>query len=244
MIREVTTAKHKHVATVTINRPPSNLLNDDILEALGKTFEEVGKDRSISVVVVTGGDKVFSEGIDLDIFNGLSAKDQTDFIRKGQEVVWTLEHLPKPTIAAMAGVAMNAGLELALACDLRLAGDDAQFGHQEVTKGTMPFFGNTFRLERLVGKSKARALIYFGEPIPAWEALEMGLIGKVAPKDMVLEEARISAARIASQPVDALIAAKRAMLGMDDLQCKEALASIVKSFTKMRSGEKKTRAKR
>ncbi len=243
MKREVTTTKHKHVATVTINRPPANLLHDGLLDALGENFEEVSKDDDVNVVVITGGDKVFSEGIDLDMFAEFNAKEQTDFIRKGQEIVWKLEHLPKPTIAAIAGMAMNAGLELALACDLRLAGDDVQFGHQEVTKGLMPFFGNTYRLERLIGKSKARALVFFGEPIPAWEALEMGLIGKVAPKDMVLEEARISAARIATQPVDALIAAKRAMLGSDDLQCKEALSSVLKSFTKMRSGQKKKRTK-
>lgn len=241
---DVILAKHDRVAVATLNRPPSNLVNAGLLTALDAAVKSAVSDDDVSVIVVTGGDKVFSEGLDLDAFRSLDDRGRREFVRMGQDVIWRLEHAPKPTLAAMAGKVLGAGLEIALACDLRLATDSSQFGHPEVTQGLIPLFGDTFRLERLIGSSRARSLIFIGEPIPAWEALEIGLAGKIAPDDVLLEEARITAGRIASQPSRAVQAAKTAMLATNDDVCRKALDAIIAALGKPAAEKRKRRAAR
>ena len=232
MRKEVITSKDEHVAVLTMNHPPANLVGRELLAALGKAVAGAVDDPDVNVIVATGGDKVFSEGLDLDSFLALDEDSMRGLIRLGREVVRLLEQAPKPTIAAMAGKALGAGLEAALACDMRLASEDAQFGHPEVSQGLMPLFGGTNRLERLIGSSRSRSLIFTGEPIPAWEALEIGLIGKVVPRGALLEEARIAAARIASQPKDAVQAAKRMMLGAEGKR-RDSVDDILNSISRL-----------
>ncbi len=184
---------------------------------------------------------MFSEGLDIAEFETMSAKEQRGLVLLGQKALWRLEHSPKPTIAAMAGKVFGAGLEIALACDMRLASEDTRFGHPEISQNLIPMFGNTYRLERLIGRSRSRSLVFFGEPIPAWEALEIGLVGRVAPKGALLEEARIAAGRIASQPENAVQAAKVAMLRGDEREFREALDGVVESLAGLRGWKQRAR---
>ena len=232
--KDVILSKSRKVGIITLNRPPFNLLHRGMVNTLGRIVEKAIEDDEIHVIVITGGPKVFSEGIDLEAFSSMSVDEKRDFIESGQKVVWDIEHIPKPTIAAMAGKGLGAGLEIALACDMRLASEDSQFGHPEVTQGLIPLFGNTFRLERLIGRSKARSLIFIGEPIPAWEALEIGLLGKVTPNEVLQEEALLAASRIASQPHDMIRLAKEAMLTTDNEQVKSVLDFTMKSMVRPR----------
>jgi enoyl-CoA hydratase len=221
------------VSVLTLNHPPANLVNRELIAALGKAVSGAIDDPDVHVIVVSGGDKTFSEGLDLDSFFALKEEGKRRLIRLGWDVMRSLEQAPKPTIAAAAGKVLGSGLELALACDMRLASEDAQFGHPEVSQGLIPLFGGTHRLERLIGISRSRSLIFTGEPIPAWEALEIGLIGKVVPHGALLEEARIAAARIASQPNDAVRAAKRMMLGADEKANEDSADYVVKSIMRL-----------
>jgi len=232
--KEVVFAKHGRTVVLTLNRPPANLVNRAVLTALDSCVERAVADKDARVIVVTGGDRVFSEGLDTAEFDTMTAKEQRGLVLLGQKALWRLEHSPKPTIAAMAGKVFGAGLEIALACDVRLASEDAQFGHPEISQSLIPMFGNTYRLEKLIGRSRSRSLIFFCEPIPAWEALEIGLVGRVAPQGAILEEARIAAGRIASQPENAVQTAKVAMLRGDEREFREALDGVVESLAGLR----------
>ncbi len=222
------------MAILTLNRPPANLISRMLLVDLGKALDKAIEDEAVRVIVVTGGDKIFSEGLDIEAFEKLSGDDRTELARLGQGTLWKFEHAPVPTIAAMAGKVIGAGLEIALACDMRVASEDAQFAHPEVSQGLVPMFGDTFRLERLIGKSRSRSLLFFGDPIPAWEALEIGLVGRVAPPGSSLEEARIAAGRIAAQPPHSVRAAKRAMLEAEEKGCRESLEGVIESLARLR----------
>jgi len=232
--KEVVFAKHGRTVVLTLNRPPANLVNRAVLTALDSCVERAVADKDARVIVVTGGDRVFSEGLDTAEFDTMTAKEQRGLVLLGQKALWRLEHSPKPTIAAMAGKVFGAGLEIALACDVRFTSEDAQFGHPEISQSLIPMFGNTYRLEKLIGRSRSRSLIFFCEPIPAWEALEIGLVGRVAPQGAILEEARIAAGRIASQPENAVQAAKVAMLRGDEREFREALDGVVESLAGLR----------
>ena len=238
MRKDVITSKGGHVAILTLNRPPANLVNRELLAAMGKAVAGAVDDPDVHVIVVTGGDKVFSEGLDIDSFLALDEDGKRELIRLGRDAIRSLEQAPKPTIAALAGKALGAGLEIALACDMRLASEDAQLGHPEVSQGLIPLFGGTNRSERLIGMSRSRSLIFTGEPIPAWEALEIGLIGKVVPHGALLEEARIAAARIANQPNEAVQAAKRMMLRAEERERNDSADDIVKSISRRDSMKK------
>jgi len=235
---DVVTVKDGHVAVLTMNRPPANLIDREMLAAIGEAVARAVGDPDVHIIVVTGGEKTFSEGLDLDAFMALGEHDERGLIRLGREVVRSLEQAPKPTIAAVAGKALGAGLEIALACDMRLAAEDAQLGHPEVSQGLIPLFGDTERLEMLIGMSRARSLIFTGEPIPAWEALEIGLIGKVVPRGVMLEEARIAANRIAGQPRNAVMAAKRMMLRVQDGGSGDSADAFFKSLSRRNARKK------
>ena len=233
MPKEVLLSRGENVVVLTLNRPPSNLVNRALLVALGKAVDKVVEDVTIRAVVVAGGERDFSEGLDVEAFRKLSEEEKAALARLGQDVLWRLEHAPMPTIAAMAGKVIGAGLEIALACDMRVASEDAQFSHPEISQGLVPLFGNTFRLERLIGRSRSRSLLFFGDPIPSWEALEIGLVGRVAPPGSSLEEARIAAGRIAAQPAGSVRAAKRAMLEAEEKGCKESLDKVAEQIARL-----------
>jgi len=171
------------IATITINRPASrNALNSATLEELRIAFERIREDSNVHVVIVTGsGDKAFVAGADITEISGLTPAEGEEFARRGQAVFDAIEKLGKPVIAAVNGYALGGGCELAMACTLRVASENAMFGQPEVKLGIIPGYGGTQRLPRLVGKGRALELLLTGEMISALEALRIGLVNRVVP---------------------------------------------------------------
>jgi len=211
------------VATVTLNRPEvMNAFDGGILEGLKAAAEHVKADREIRVAVVTGaGDRSFCAGLDLKMASsgeGIAslvpthtARSEFEANQSGRDVYTMYEMLPVPVIAAINGYCFGIGLELVLACDIRIASETAIFSIPEVQLGTIPDFGGTQRLPRIVGIGKAKELIYTGRRIDAAEALRIGLVEHVYPKDKLMEEVKKLAEEIASISPDLVQGAKRAV---------------------------------
>jgi enoyl-CoA hydratase len=183
------------VATVTINRPAKlNALNALTKQELREAFDVLCDDDGIGAIVLTGaGDKAFVAGTDIEELQALDQAGGEEFSRGGQNVFDAIERCGKPVIAAVNGYALGGGCELAMACTLRVASEKARFGQPEINLGVIPGYGGTQRLPRLVGKGKALELMLTGAPIPAEEALRVGLVNVVVPHD----ELAAAAARIA-----------------------------------------------
>lgn len=179
------------IAYVTINRPDKlNALNDGVLEELSLAADEIACSDEIGGAIITGaGPKAFVAGADIGELAELGPFDGKDQALQGQAVFRQIETCGKPVIAAVNGFALGGGCELAMACHLRIASDNAKFGQPEVKLGLAPGYGGTQRLPRLVGKGRAIDLIITGRMIDAAEALQMGLVNKVVPPDQVLDEA-------------------------------------------------------
>jgi enoyl-CoA hydratase len=188
------------LAVVTLDRPEAlNALNDEVLAGLEGAFHALGNDPSVRVVILTGTGKAFAAGGDIKAMAGFTPLEARAFAQRGQRVFNLIEDFPHPVIAAVNGFALGGGCELAMACDLRIASDQARAGQPEVKLGTMPGFGGTQRLARILGRSAAKYLLFTGETIPASRALELGLFNEVVPPEQLmprcLEIARIIAAR-------------------------------------------------
>lgn len=179
------------ILNITINRTKSmNALNNDVLTELSEVIADAGKDDSVKVVIITGaGDKAFVAGADISEFTTLDPSKCYEFSQRGQGVMNGIENLGKPVIAAINGIAFGGGLELAMACTLRIASEKALMGLPEVTLGVIPGYGGTQRLSRLVGKGRAMELVLTGAPIDANEAYRIGLVNKVAPPEELKEAA-------------------------------------------------------
>jgi len=183
---------HDGVATVTLNRPDKrNALNDRAMAELGDAVERLAGDPNIRGAILTGaGSKAFAAGADIAELAVQGPLDARTRARRGQAVLRRLETCGKPVVAAVNGVALGGGCELAMACHLRVASEEARFGQPEVKLGLAPGFGGTQRLPRLVGLGVALELLLTGEPISAQEALRIGLVNKVVPAASLLAEAR------------------------------------------------------
>ncbi len=192
--------KKESVAVVTINRPRVlNALNRRTLEELASALEGIREDAEIRAVILTGaGEKAFVAGADISELERLDSLSAQATARFGQRVTRLIESLGKPVIAAVNGFALGGGCELAMACTLRIASDKAKFGQPEVKLGLIPGYGGTQRLARLVGCGRALELVLTGNPISAEEALRIGLVNRVVPADVLVEEARKIALSIAS----------------------------------------------
>lgn len=169
------------IAVVTVNRPDKlNALNRKTLEELNRAVDKVEADDGIRVLVVTGaGEKSFVAGADIREINTLGASSGKEFALFGQEIFRRIECLGKPAIAAVNGYALGGGCELAMACHLRVASENAKFGQPEINLGIIPGYGGTQRLTRLVGRAKALELILTGDQIKADHALQLGLVNAV-----------------------------------------------------------------
>jgi enoyl-CoA hydratase len=199
------------VGIVQLNRPDVlNALSPDLMAELVEALEAFDNDDAIGCIVLTGGEKVFAAGADIKKMAEASA---VDMLVMDQLARWDrIRKLHKPVIAAINGYALGGGCELAMMCDMIIAGENAKFGQPEINIGVIPGAGGTQRLTRAVGKAKAMELILTGRPFSAQEALEMGLITKVVPSELTIEEAKQLAKTIAEKPAVAVRLAKEAIL--------------------------------
>lgn len=189
------------VAIVTINRPRVlNALDAPTLDALRRAILDLKSDEGVRSLVLTGaGDRAFVAGADINELAVQTPTTGREHALKGQHVFDLIENMGKPVIAAINGYALGGGCELAMACTLRLAADNARLGLPEITLGILPGYAGTQRLSRLVGKGKALELILTGSPIGADEAARVGLVNRVVPAADLLAEARKLAAELADR---------------------------------------------
>lgn len=189
------------IGIVTMNRPKAlNALNAATMYELDRMVDQLAKDDEVQVVILTGsGDKAFVAGADITEMQSMSAVEGRNWGKLGQAVFNKLENLPKPVIAAVHGFALGGGNELAMACDIRIASDKAKFGQPEVSLGIPPGFAGTQRLARLVGKGRAKELLFTGDMIDAAEAYRIGLVNKVVSQEELMEAAKAMAKKIMSR---------------------------------------------
>jgi|SRR5262245_50941146 len=198
------------IAVLQLNRlAKKNSLNAALRKELGHALGEIKEDKSVRAVVLSGGDEVFCAGADIaEIQETSSAEFAYQHAREFQLLFDQVEALPQPVIAAVAGYALGGGCELSLACDFRIASEGARFGLPEIKIGAFPGGGGTQRLPRLIGAAKAKEMILTGDPITAEEALALGLVSRLVPKQKLLEESKSFAAKLAALPRLALEASK------------------------------------
>jgi enoyl-CoA hydratase len=208
----------EQIATITFNRPEVlNALNEASLKELSHAIDNVAEDGDIRVLILTGaGDKSFVAGADIREFLKFNALKAKLFSEMGHGLVNKLQEMPIPVIAAVNGFALGGGCEVVIACDFIYASENAMFGLPEINLGIIPGFGGTQRLPRLIGKNRAKEMIFTGKMIPATEAQAMGLVNKVCAQDELMDEVLNVAKIIISKGKVSLRAAKQAInTGMD-----------------------------
>ncbi len=213
--------KKDNIAILKINRPEAyNALSREIVDLIDDILETLMQDESIRALIVTG-DHHFAAGADIADMVERTPKEAEAFLFT--ETFGKLEKFEIPTIAAISGFALGGGLELALACDLRIASEDAQMGLPEINLGIMPGAGGTVRLPRLIGEARAKELIFMGSRISASEAYEYGIVNKVVAKEKLREEAFSLAEKLAEKAPIALRSAKKSIHYGDGKEKAEAL---------------------
>ena len=200
------------IAWVVLNRPKKlNALSPKLLKELSDALDELEERDDVRVVVIKGEGRAFSAGADVTAFAGVTPLEIARFSRRFQELTLKMQFYTKPLIAAIHGYALGGGLELAMSADIRIASEDAMLGQPEINLGFIPGAGGTQRLPRLVGRGRAKELIFTGDMIPAREAEKIGLVEKVVPPERLDQEARSLALKLAEKPPLALMAAKYAI---------------------------------
>ena len=204
-------------ATLTFNRPKAlNVLNSQLILELGQALEEVAVDENVRVLVITGGEKVFVAGGDIKEMMSCDSIKAKQYILSVHKVFNRLAEFPKPTIAAICGFSFGGGMELAAACDIRIAADDASFGFPEVKLGIFPAGGGSQRIPRIIGMLKTKELMFTGDTIDASSALAIGLINYMVPSEEVLPKAYVLAEKIGKNAPLALKALKESIhTGLD-----------------------------
>lgn len=233
------------VALLTLNRPERhNALSKPLLEELRAAFDALGQDAQVRCIVLTGaGARAFSAGADISEQTGFSPDDAYRHMRWGQDLFDGIENLPKPVIAAINGFALGGGLELALACDIRTASASAELGLPEVNLASLPGWGGTQRLPRLVGASNAMLLAMSGSRIPAHEAMRLGLVSSVHATDEHLEATLRLAATIASHSGESLQAIKQVMrLGLQSTTLHAGLEAEARAVARLWGTESQKKA--
>lgn len=217
--KNILLVKEGRVAIVTVNRPQAlNALNEETMGELKDCFTRLGQDENIRAIVLTGaGEKAFVAGADIAYMVRMNSIEARNWGKYGQEVFSLIANLPKPVIAAVNGFALGGGCEIAMACDIRIAADNAKFGQPEINLGIIPGFAGTQRLTRLVGKGMAKLLIYTGDMIDANQALAVGLVEKVVAKEELLNTALDLAKKIAGKPVTPIVLAKELINACDEV---------------------------
>lgn len=217
-MKNVIVEVENEVAVVTISREKSlNALNSETLAELKECFENIAGRKDVRVLILTGaGKKAFVAGADISEMVNATPAEGRQMAKLAKEAFLLLETMPQVTIAAVNGYALGGGCEISMACDIRIASDNAKFGQPEVGLGILPGFGGTQRLARLVGKGRAKELIFTCDQIDAQEAYRIGLANKVVPQDELLDTCKAMAEKIMSKGSYAISLAKEAInTGLD-----------------------------
>jgi enoyl-CoA hydratase len=232
------------IAVVTIDRQEKlNALNGEVIRELDEVFGSLGSDGAVRAAVLTGaGERAFVAGADIGELARMDPVSAVRLSREGQRVFAGIERLPKPVIAAVGGVALGGGLELALACHLRVASTRARFGLPEVGLGILPGYGGTVRLARLIGLGRAIEMTLTGEPVDAAWAREAGLVSAAVEPDRLLDEAKALARRITKNgPAAVRMALESIYRGLDTpaseaQDFESALFGVLSSTRDMKEG--------
>jgi enoyl-CoA hydratase len=234
--------KEAETALITFNRPEKrNALNEQMMDELDVALYEAEADQSVSAIVITGGSKYFISGTDIDFLQGegstLTPQRMYELHYTTQRVYRHLSLTPKPTLAAMAGYALGGGLELALCCDFRIAGENTKIGNPEIKLGIIPGAGGTQRLTRMIGITKAKEIVLTGEIILAKDAYQLGLLTKVVPVDDLLKEAIAFSNKFQALPKFAVAIGKAVMDTGSNIGLREALEVERMGFSMLYSTE-------
>jgi enoyl-CoA hydratase len=219
------------IAYVTVNRPKSlNALSTEVLDELIAAFDKLDKDPEVQIAILTGEGRAFVAGADISQMVNLTGIEGQDMMKQGAKVMNFIENISKPVIGAINGFALGGGCELAMACDIRVASEKAQFGQPEVNLGIIPGFGGTVRLPKLVGKSMAKYLIMTADMIGAEEAKSIGLVEKVVAPEALMEECEKIAKTIMSKAPIAISVAKTVINNAYSLDYRAGSALEVEGF--------------
>jgi enoyl-CoA hydratase len=210
-------------ALIRLNRPKQlNALNGQVMDALCEALEELDRDDGVRAIVVTGNERAFAAGSDI---GEMANAGPIDMLRGNRIAQWDrVRAITKPVIAAVAGWCLGGGNELAMTLDLIIAAESAKFGQPEISIGVIPGAGGTQRLTRAIGKSRAMEMVLTGEPMAAGEALQRGLVARVVPDELLVEDALALAAKIATKSPVALRVAKEAVNAAYEMSLTQGLA--------------------
>lgn len=211
MYEFISVEHHGAVAVIKLDRPKMNVLNRQMQEEIRKVSESISTNPDVRVAVFYGGEKAFAAGADIKEMVNWDSQEAANQTPGLQDCFTAVANIPKPTIAALTGYALGGGLELALACDLRIAAEDTQLGQPEILLGVIPGAGGTQRLTRLVGVARSKELIFTGRFISAVEAKEIGLVNEVVTPANLFDRVLALATQLADGSATAIAAAKRAI---------------------------------
>ena len=227
--KNILTSTEDQIGIVTLNRPKVlNALSHELMAELVSALEEFDRDDNVRAIVLTGSERAFAAGADI---KEMADETTISIMQKDQFATWDrVKNIKKPIIAAVSGFALGGGCELAMSCDIIIASETAQFGQPEISIGVIPGAGGTQRLTRAVGKYKAMEMILTGRPITAQEAHCWGLVTRVVPVELFLDEAKALAKEIAKKPPIAVRLAKDSVLKAFDGPISEGLQFERKNF--------------
>jgi enoyl-CoA hydratase len=220
------------IGTLTINRPRAlNALNREVLSEIFQTLEEIASTELRCLIITGGGEKSFVAGADIEEMLNLTPSEAAEYSRTGNALMNVIDNFPAPVIAAVNGYALGGGFELALACDIRMAGENAVFAFPEVSLGILPGYGGIKRIVSLIGAGKAKELLFTARRFTAVEALSLGIVNSVHPRAELMSEVLKTAARIAGNAPRAVGNAKKAannVASLCDPQFTESVGALFK----------------
>ncbi len=227
--KNIRTATEGAIAIVTLNRPQVlNALNTELMTELADAMQAFDHDEHVRVIILTGGERAFAAGADI---KEMAEESTVSMMLRDNLAIWDrIRFIKKPIIAAVSGFALGGGCELLMMCDIVVASETAQFGQPEINIGVIPGAGGTQRLTRVLGKYRSMEIILTGRPFSAKEAFDLGLVNKVVPVEVLLDEARAMATEIAKKSPLAVRLAKEAVLKTYEMTLNEGLQFERKSF--------------